>query len=457
MSQNNFETTESFAAGLDEQDPLRHFREKFYIPKQSDGRDVLYFTGNSLGLQPRSARALIEQELKDWETFGVEGHFHAQNPWMPYHEFLTRQMANVVGAKEIETVVMNSLTVNLHLLMVSFYRPHGKRNKIVIEKNAFPSDQYAVQSQIKFHEQMAAESPAELQISDYKLQTDPQSQIRNPKSEIQNPKSNRLLELTPPAGKNCLRTDEIEKTIAENADEIALILLGGVNYYTGQAYDMKRITAAGHKAGAVVGFDLAHAAGNLLLELHEWNVDFAAWCSYKYLNSGPGGIAGVFVHERHAEAFERPRFAGWWGHDKATRFLMDDEFIPMRGAEGWQLSNPPIFQMASLRASLAIFEEAGMKNLREKSVKLTNYMEFLLGEIHDERIELITPANPEERGCQLSIRVKSADKSLFRALTDRGVIADWREPDVIRVAPVPLYNSFTDVYKFAEIFKSCLL
>jgi kynureninase len=432
-----FETTESFAAKLDGQDELKSFRERFYIPKQPNGEDVLYFTGNSLGLQPRTVREHIEQELKDWELWGVEGHFHAQNPWLPYHEFLTGQMAQVVGAKPIETVVMNSLTVNLHLLMVSFYRPHGTRNKIVIEKNAFPSDQYAVQSQIAFHRSI---SKNKFQISDL----------------VENPQSGWLIELTPREGENCLRTEEIEKVIEDNGDEIALVLLGGVNYYTGQAFDMQRITEAGQRAGAVVGFDLAHAAGNLELNLHDWNVDFAAWCSYKYLNAGPGGVAGVFVHERHAERFDLPRFAGWWGHDKETRFLMDDKFVPMRGAEGWQLSNPPIFQMASLRASLEIFAEAGMRNLREKSVKLTDYLEFLLGEIHDARIEVITPTNPAERGCQLSIRVKNSDKSLFKALTKRGVIADWREPDVIRVAPVPLYNTFTDVYKFAAILKDCL-
>ncbi|HEY0461016.1 MAG TPA: kynureninase [Pyrinomonadaceae bacterium] len=419
-----FVNCESFAAAMDMNDSLAHFREKFHIPKQESGEDVLYFTGNSLGLQPRTARAYIEQELEDWARFGVEGHFHARNPWMPYHEFLTGLMANVVGARAIETVVMNSLTVNLHLLLVSFYRPTERRNKIVIEKNAFPSDRYAVWSQIKFHGFAPEDS---------------------------------LIELAPRAGETHLRTEDIEKTIVENGAEIALILLGGVNYYIGQVFDMRRITETGHAAGAIVGFDLAHAAGNIPLELHEWNVDFAAWCSYKYLNAGPGGVAGVFVHERHAEAFDLPRFAGWWGHDKETRFLMDDRFIPMRGAEGWQLSNPPIFQMAALHASLEIFEEAGMSALREKSVKLTGYLEFLLGEIKDERIEVITPTNHEERGCQLSIRVKNSDKSLFKALTQNGVIADWREPDVIRVAPVPLYNSFSDVYKFAEILKTCLV
>ena len=341
-------------------------------------------------------------------------------------------MANIVGAKPIETVVMNSLTVNLHLLMVSFYRPTAERYKIIIEGDAFPSDKYAVKSQIAFLERKSASL----------------------KSKV--PKSDWLIELSPREGETTLRTEDIEKIIEENGDEIALIMLGGVNYYTGQAFDMKRITEAGHKVGAVVGFDLAHAAGNLDLQLHDWNVDFACWCSYKYLNSGPGGIAGIFVHERHAENFELPRFAGWWGHDKETRFLMDDEFIPIKGAEGWQLSNPPIFQMASLRASLEIFEQAGMKNLVEKSRKLTGYMEFLLNEIQDERISIITPSNPDERGCQLSIRVKDADKSLFKAITEKGIIADWREPDVIRVAPVPLYNSFLDVYKFTQILDDCL-
>ena len=430
MKTNNieFESTEEFAIKMNSEDSLKHFREKFYIPKHTDGEETLYFTGNSLGLQPKTTREYIEQELKDWETFGVEGHFHAKNPWMPYHEFLTNLMAKVVGAKPIETVVMNSLTVNLHLLMVSFYRPTTKRYKIIIEDDAFPSDKYAVKSQIDFWKRSLPDSN----------------------------KSDWLIELKPREGETCLRTEDIVKTIENNADSIALIMLGGVNYYTGQAFDMQEITKAGHKVGAKVGFDLAHAAGNLDLQLHDWNVDFACWCSYKYLNSGPGGIAGIFVHERHAENSELPRFSGWWGHDKETRFLMDDNFIPIKGAEGWQLSNPPIFQMASLRASLEIFEEAGMDNLRKKSNKLTSYMEFLLNEIQDKRISIITPTNPDERGCQLSIRVESADKSLFDDITEKGIIADWREPDVIRVAPVPLYNSFLDVYKFVEILKDCL-
>ncbi|MCU1290529.1 MAG: kynU [Acidobacteria bacterium] len=413
----------AFAAEMDAGDRLRNFRDKFHVPKQPNGEEVLYFTGNSLGLQPKTTGDYIEQELKDWATLGVEGHFRAKRAWMPYHEIVTEQLAAIVGAKPIEVVAMNSLTVNLHLLMVSFYRPTAARHKIVIEAGAFPSDQYAVQSQIKFHGFDAEDS---------------------------------LIELSPREGETVLRTEDIERTIAENADSIALILLGGVNYYTGQKFDFQKITAAGQKAGAIVGFDLAHAAGNVELKLHEWNADFAAWCSYKYLNSGPGAIAGAFVHERHAESFDLPRFAGWWGHEKETRFLMGSEFVPIRGAEGWQLSNPPIFQLAALKASLDIFEEAGMNNLFEKSSELTGYLEFLLADIKDERVSVITPANPQERGCQLSIRVKNSDKTLFKAVSDKGVIADWREPDVIRVAPVPLYNSFTDVFRFAEILKDCL-
>ncbi len=427
----NFEPTKSFADECDEQDSLKHFRDKFFIPKQKNGDDVLYFTGNSLGLQPKTTRNYIEQELKDWETFGVEGHFHAKNPWMPYHEFVTENLAEIVGAKPCEVVAMNSLTVNLHLLMVSFYHPNGKRNKIVIEKGAFPSDQYAVKSQIRFH------------------------QIQNSKFKIKN-EEDWLIELTPRDGESCLRTEDILQTIRDNGDEIALILLGGVNYYTGQVFDFEAITQAGQSAGAIVGFDLAHAAGNIELKLHDWNVDFAAWCSYKYLNSGPGGIAGVFVHEKNVANADLPRFAGWWGHDKNTRFLMGDNFVPIQTAEGWQLSNPPIFQLAALRASLEIFHEAGMKNLVAKSKKLTDYLEFLLNQIETDRIEIITPNDSNKRGCQLSIRVKNADKSLFKAISERGVIADWREPDVIRVAPVPLYNSFSDCREFVEILKESL-
>jgi len=411
------------AVAMDADDALRDFRNRFHFPEVKNGEASIYFTGNSLGLMPKKAREYVETELDDWARLAVEGHLHAQHPWLPYHEFLTEQMAAIVGARPIETVVMNSLTVNLHLLMVSFYRPTAERYKIVIEKGAFPSDQYAVESQIRFH--------------GFDVTT-------------------ALIELTPREGESTLRTDDIIETIERDGDSIALIMLGGVNYYTGQAFDMKAITECGHKAGAVVGFDLAHAAGNLELKMHDWNVDFAAWCSYKYLNGGPGTVAGAFVHERHATSFDLPRFAGWWGHDKESRFLMGPEFKPLAGAEGWQLSNPPILQMAALRASLEIFEEAGMSALAEKSRKLTGYLELLLDDIGDDRISVITPRDPDQRGCQLSIRVHGGDRSLHERLTSQGVFADWREPDVIRVAPVPLYNSFSDVFRFSESLKDSL-
>jgi len=414
----------SAAAEMDATDPLAPFRERFHIPRNAHGDEGIYFTGNSLGLMPRTAREYVGQELNDWEKLGVEGHLHARHPWLPYHEFLTEQMAGIVGAKPIETVVMNSLTVNLHLLMVSFYRPDDKRQKIVIEKGAFPSDQYAVESQLRFHHLEPEDS---------------------------------LIELTPREGEATLRTDDILETIEREGESIALVMLGGVNYYTGQAFDMRSITDAGHRVGAVVGFDLAHAAGNIELKLHDWDVDFAAWCSYKYLNGGPGSVGGAFVHERHAQRFELPRFAGWWGHDKETRFLMGPEFRPMAGAEGWQISNPPILQMAALRASLEIFEEVGMPALAAKSRRLTGYLESLIDEIGDDRISIITPRDPTQRGCQLSIRVRDADRTLHEQLVANGVFADWREPDVIRIAPVPSYNSFADVYRFAEIINSCLV
>lgn len=409
-------------SSLDSVNSIQNFRSQFHIPKQSDGSEVIYLTGNSLGLQPTSTRKYIEEELEDWERLGVEGHLHARHPWLPYQEFVTEPMARVVGALPGETVVMNSLTVNLHLMMVSFYRPSGVRRKIVIEKGAFPSDQYAVESQLKFHG------------------FDREG----------------LIELSPREGESILRTEDILETIERQGEEIALVIMGGVNYYTGQAFDMKAITEAGHRAGAVVSFDLAHAAGNLELRLHDWDVDFAVWCSYKYLNAGPGGIAGAFIHERHSNAFDLPRFAGWWGNNKQTRFLMGPDFDPLPGAEGWQLSNPPIFQLAALRASLEIFDRAGIANLRAASIDLTGRLEKLLRAIDNDRISIITPVDPTQRGCQLSIRVRDADKGLFEAITARGVIADWREPDVIRVAPVPLYNTLEDVEGFAEILKECL-
>lgn len=411
------------AGTLDAADPLKDFRSRFYFPLGPGGDEGIYLTGNSLGLMPKKARAYVEEELADWQRLAVEGHLQAKHPWLPYHEFLTEQMAAIIGAKPIETVVMNSLTVNLHLLMVSFYRPTSIKHKIVIEKGAFPSDQYAVESQIRFHGYEPAEA---------------------------------LVELTPREGEATLRTEDIIDLIERAGDSISMIVLGGVNYYTGQAFDMEAIADAGHKAGAAVGLDLAHAAGNIELKMHDWNVDFAAWCSYKYLNGGPGSVGGSFVHERHARSFDLPRFAGWWGHDKETRFLMGPKFRPMAGAEGWQISNPPILQMAALRASLEIFEEAGMQALADKSRKLTGYLESLIDSIGDERISVITPRDPMQRGCQLSIRVRGGDESLHERLTSRDVFADWREPDVIRVAPVPLYNSFDDVFRFAAILQACL-
>ena len=439
-----FEASAVFAGEMDTLDPLKGSREKFFIPKQGDGTDAIYFTGNSLGLQPRTTRDYVVQELVDWETLAVEGHMHAKHPWLPYHEFLAEKMARVIGAKPIETVVMNSLTVNLHLLMVSFYRPTATRNKIVIEKGAFPSDQYAVKSQIRWHQSEPPAIAGGLSGED----------LVQPPATAGG--SDRLIELAPREGESTLRTEDIIATIEQRGEEIALVLLGGVNYYTGQAFEMQKIADAAHRVGANVGFDLAHAAGNLEMHLHDWNVDFAAWCSYKYLNAGPGGVAGAFIHERHANSFDLPRFAGWWGHDKATRFLMGPDFHPLAGAEGWQISNPPILQMAALLASLEVFDEVGMTALRAKSEKLTGYLEFLLSQIDTDRIGVITPSDPKQRGCQLSIRVNGADKTLFEAITSRGVFADWREPDVIRVAPVPLYNSFTDVYQFVEILKGCL-
>ncbi len=416
-----YENNIAFAEKLDSTDELSNYRERFFIPKTQDGRDVIYFAGNSLGLQPKTVRAYVEQELLDWEKMGVEGHNHAKHPWLPYHEFLTGQTAALVGAMPEEVVNMNSLSVNLHLMMVSFYRPTPQRNKILIEANAFPSDHYAVQSQIKFH----GYSPGEC-----------------------------LLEMKPRAGEVTIRTEDILERIEKEGDSIALIMFAGVNYYTGQAFEFEKIIEAGHKKGCIVGFDHAHGAGNLLLKLHEWNCDFAVWCSYKYLNGGPGAIAGAFVHKKHLLDMTIPKFWGWWGQDKATRFLMDHDFRPIPTVESWQLSNPPILQLAALRASLDIFHEAGMKKLRQKSEMMTGFMEFLINENNNGNIEIITPADPAQRGCQLSIRAKSDGKKLHTKLNVSGVICDWREPDVIRVAPVPLYNTFMDVWNFVKILYS---
>jgi kynureninase len=414
-----FENTLAFAQQLDKEDKLAHFRNEFYLLKK-DGKPVTYLCGNSLGLQPKTVKAAIEQELKDWAELGVEGHFDGKNPWMYYHHFLTEKAARVVGAKPREVVVMNNLTANLHLMMVSFYRPTKTRFKIMMEGTAFPSDQYAMETQARFHG-------------------------FNPEEAI--------IELKPREGEYTLRTEDIIAIINEHKDDLAIIMMGGVNYYTGQAYDMEAITKAGHAVGAMVGFDCAHAAGNLQLQLHDWDVDFAVWCTYKYLNSGPGGTSGVFVHERHGNNPELIRFAGWWGHDEQERFQMKKGFKPMQGAAGWQLSNAQIFPMAIHNASLALFDEAGMNNLRAKSEKLTAYLEFILSD-YREHLTIITPKNPAERGCQLSIVVKENGKKLFDYLMEHHILPDWREPDVIRMSPVPLYNTFEEVFEIGEVLKT---
>ncbi|CAM1348973.1 MULTISPECIES: kynureninase [Tenacibaculum] len=418
-----YKATLEYALGLDKEDKLSYLREEFHIPKDEDGNDWLYFTGNSLGLQPKQTQKYIQQELNDWANYGVEGHFEGKTPWLPYHEFLTETMAKIVGAKPLEVVVMNTLTTNLHLLMVSFYQPKKTKYKIVIESDAFPSDRYAVQSQLKFHGFDVEEG---------------------------------LIEWKPREGEELLNIEDLESIVSEQGDEIALLLIGGVNYYTGQYLDLKRIAEIGHAKNCFVGIDLAHGAGNISPELHDSGVDFAAWCTYKYLNSGPGSLGGLFVHEKHAENKELPRFSGWWNHNKETRFNMRQPFDVMAGAEGWQLSNPPILSMAAIKASLDMFNEVGMEALREKSEKLTGYFEFLINEINSDDIKIITPSNPKERGCQLSIQVKNADKSLHKKLTENNIITDWREPDVIRCAPVPMYNSFEDVYKMVSILKGLL-
>jgi kynureninase len=417
--QNNLE----FAKQQDKEDALAHLRNQFHIPKDKNGKDWLYFTGNSLGLQPKATKEYINQELEDWANLGVEGHFEAKNPWLNYHELLTDKMAKVVGAKPVEVVVMNTLTTNLHLLMVSFYRPTKTKYKIIIESDAFPSDRYAVQSQLKFH--------------GFDEETD-------------------LIEWKPREGETLLNIEDLETILEFEGDEVALLLIGGENYYTGQFLDLERIAQIGHAKDCIVGIDLAHGAGNIQPNLHDCGVDFAAWCTYKYLNAGPGSLAGLFVHEKHAKNKNLPRFAGWWNHNKETRFNMRMPFDVMEGAEGWQLSNPPILSMAAILASLDIFEEVGMDALRQKSEKLTGYFEFLINEIGSDDIKIITPSNPKERGCQLSIQVKNADKSLHKKLTEKHIITDWREPDVIRCAPVPMYNSFEDVYRMVSILKGLL-
>ncbi len=411
----------SSAETLDQNDPLSDFRNEFYIP-QVNGKDSIYLTGNSLGAQPKNVADYVDQELKDWAQYGVEGHTDAKNPWVYYHHFLADDAAAIVGANKEEVVIMNNLTANLHLMMVSFYRPTKERFKIMIEGGAFPSDQYAVDSQARFHGY-------------------------DPKEAV--------IELKPRQGEHTLRKEDILEQIRSHGDTLALVMLGGVNYYTGQAFDMAAITQAAHEVGARCGFDLAHAAGNLELKLHDWGPDFAVWCSYKYLNSGPGGTSGVFVHERHRNNPDLPRFAGWWGHHEDERFLMKREFIPMTGAQGWQLSNAQIFPMAIHRASLDIFRRAGgMSALRKKSIQLTAYLEQVLQNVSEKTaldFEVITPSQSEERGCQLSVLVKSDGKALYNYLKENGALVDWREPNVIRMAPVPLYTRFIDLYHLYQL------
>jgi len=423
MAIQNFQNNLEYAQRLDELDELQKYRSQFYFPKQKNGSPHLYLCGNSLGLQPRSTEAHIRQELEDWKNLGVAGHFQGDNPWTQFHSILTEAMANVVGAKPIEVVVMNTLTVNLHLMMVSFYQPKHKRNKILIEADAFPSDKFAVESQIKFHG------------------LDPKECV---------------IELKAREGEYCLREDDILDIIQKHGSEIALVLLGNTNYYTGQFFDMKTISDCAHKQGCMVGFDCAHGAGNVLLNLHDSGCDFAVWCNYKYLNSGPGSLGGAFVHERYAYNNKLPRFEGWWGHDLSTRFNMRDAFNPTPGVEAWQLSNPPILSLAAVSSSLQMFDEIGMDRLRSKSIALTSYLEYLVKSLGDHVIHIITPSDPKQRGAQLSIQVKNADKSLHKKIIEMGVVVDWREPDVIRVAPTAMYNSYTDVYEFYKILASAI-
>ncbi|MGB0887716.1 MAG: kynureninase [Vicingaceae bacterium] len=424
-----YENSLSFAQKLDEQDELKEYRSKFHIPI-IDGKETIYFTGNSLGLQPKSTVDYINTELQDWAKWGVEGHFNAKNPWFAYHEMFAEPIAKIVGAKPKEVVVMNNLTVNLNLLLVSFYRPTETRFKIICEAKAFPSDQYALEMQVK----NAGLNPDEA-----------------------------IIEIAPRAGERTIHNEDIIAAINEAGDSLACVMIGGVNYFTGQVFDMKAITAAAHKVGANCGFDLAHGAGNIELKLHEWDVDFACWCSYKYLNSGPGGVSGIFVNERHCNNTELPRFAGWWGHEKETRFLMEPGFKPMKTAEAWQMSNAPVLSMAAHKAAIDIFDEVGMDKLLKKQKLISGYLEFIVDDVNeslnasaDKSLEIITPRNWEERGCQVSVIAHGFGKSLFDKLTEEGVISDWREPNAIRMAPIPLYNSYEDIYRFGEILKKAI-
>ena len=418
-----FQNTLEFAEKLDAEDPLKEYRDAFHFPKVN-GKQVIYFTGNSLGLQPKRTQEFVDEVMTDWAQLAVEGHFYAKKPWWDYHERMAKPLAKVVGAKTEEVSVMNTLTVNLHFLMVSFYRPTSKRYKIICEEKAFPSDQYMFQSQVKFHG-------------------------LNPDDAI--------VEIKKREGEHFWRTEDIVAKINEVGNELALVLIGGVNYYNGQVFDMKTITKAGKSVGANVGWDLAHAVGNIELKLHDWGVDFAAWCSYKYMNSGPGNASGIFVNEKYLNKTDIPRFEGWWGTKKESRFLMKPEFEPMDNADAWQVSNPPTLSLAPYLASLTMFEEVGMKTLINKRNKITSYLEFILNEIDRQvegSFEIITP---EDRGCQLSVLLHGQGRPLFDYLMKNGVITDWREPNVIRLAPAPFYSSFEDMYRFGQILKKGIL
>ncbi len=421
MSATAFEATLDYAQQQDRADELFPFRERFYIP-QHEGRDTIYLCGNSLGLQPKSVSYLMEQELKDWAKYGVEGHFNARRPWFSYHQLFIERLAKIVGAQIEEVVAMNTLTVNLHLLMLSFYKPTKKRFKIIMEAGAFPSDQYAMETQVQLHG-------------------------FDPKEAI--------IEIAPREGKYLIDEQDILDAIAAAGESLAVVMFGGVNYYTGQLFNLQKITEAAHNVGAIAGFDLAHAVGNVSLKLHDWDVDFACWCSYKYLNSGPGGVGGAYVHERHAGDTNIFRLGGWWGNDETTRFKMEKGFIPKPTAESWQMSNAPIFNMVAHHASLDIFDKAGMHALRQKSERLTNYLEWLLGQITHLPFVIITPKDATKRGCQLSLLFLENGRSIFDRLTQEGIISDWREPDVIRIAPVPLYNSFEDAFRFYDVLRGC--
>ena len=418
-----FENSLAFAQQLDAQDQLSHYQNEFSFPKVN-GKNVIYFTGNSLGLQPKRAKTYVDEVMNDWANLAVEGHFYAEKPWWDYHERFANPLSKLVGALPSEVTVMNTLTVNLHLLMVSFYRPTATRYKIICEEKAFPSDQYLFQSQVNFHGYATEDA---------------------------------IVEVKRREGEHNIRLEDVLAKIDEVGDELALVLIGGVNYYTGQVFDMKTITKAGHRVGAYVGWDLAHAAGNIELHLHDWQVDFAAWCSYKYMNSGPGNASGCFIHEKHHTNSKLPRFAGWWGHNKERRFKMEPQFDPIQGADGWQISNLPVLSLAPYLASVELFAEIGMDALIAKRNTITAYLEFVLREIDREvqgNFEIITPSNPSERGCQLSVFLHGEGRSLFDYLMKNGVIIDWREPNVIRLAPVPMYTSFEDIYRFGQILKN---